>query len=1019
MAALGVVAVSAMALADGGLFGNVPDTPDGARAAAELPLLRLHLSGADVAHFERLYAHLEGPERNLQRYQEENTWRRAQLAYDGRLYQIRVRSHGRDPSNHSEVIAGWRYRFISLSIKLEAGEWIHGLNRFRLIVPRALPRTEPIMSMAKLVGVFVQDHRLVRVQINNWPEHLFYFSNVVDHQFLERSGFAPFRRISYDYPESMVSDSPEGRTSDHSLIYTDVQPFGPFNRAEFRRRFELALVQMEIPESEWDPLFERYAAFNAAISGSAGTDTDPTEFLDPAYMQRYETARYVLGMRGSGSLFGNLRVLLNTANGRFYPTFNRDSSMNALDLSGGRTPEFQINTYTDDDGGTRALPLFDYAATSDRLRQRVYRGIYEFIESTDAGDGEPAGGPGRSGLDCRRPFVGGLPLVGEVRTPDATLCGTWSTPTSDIFDERGASNIESLKTWLEASAPEFSVWATPVRLHLTVRPNSMSALRVNTLTIGGVHGKRPVRVNVTDLHEARQRPVVESHRVAVRADGTVDLASALVDARFFTGLDFTQRGPKVNVRWIAGIEDAHRLRLERSFGLQNGTLQSPRTWQYELANTSPERIADIIGDDAVEDTHGINRADYTLPDQDRYRPRRLTRAPRRYELVFSFSRPLPDLQVESVALSFVNTVTGQTVAARRVPAVEAPAADDLHPASAFSGVNDRFDDWAAAHDALRVRRTGPREITLARGVHDLADDLLFPSGYDVVIEDGTDLRLGPGVVMLVRGGLTMAGSAEHPVTIRPIDAGQPFGAVAVLGDGSQRTTIRHLDLSGGSDAWVRGARFSGALSIHYQRDVEISHAAIHGNHGDAGLSVTYASGLLADSAVTGNRAAQIDLNYFDGVVRGNRVAGSDADRTDRGMNVIGSRLVATNNEVSGFVDTGVRVAENSAVLFAANTWRDNGLALAVTDLSTVYLHADNVFSMNELDVSAFLHKDHFGGATVVLAGETDSAGMSVETDRLSSVVHVARAVIEQLRPATIPPAGVVPALAALSGVPRR
>ena len=266
----------------------------------------------------------------------------------------------------------------------------------------------------------------------------------------------------------------------------------------------------------------------------------------------------------------------------------------------------------------------------------------------------------------------------------------------------------------------------------------------------------------------------------------------------------------------------------------------------------------------------------------------------------------------------------------------------------------------------------------------------------------------------------MAGSAEHPVTIRPIDAGQPFGAVAVLGDGSQRTTIRHLDLSGGSDAWVRGARFSGALSIHYQRDVEISHAAIHGNHGDTGLSITYASGLLADSAVTGNRAAQIDLNYFDGVVRGNRLAGPiPTDGLSRGMNVIGSRLVATNNEVSGVVDTAVRVAENSAVLFAANTYRDNGLALAVTDLSTVYVHADNVFSANELDVRAFLHKDHFGGGTVVLAGETDSAGMSVETDRLSSVVHVARAVIEQLRPSETPPAGVVPALAALSDAPKR
>ena len=1003
MAALGVVALSVTVLTHGGLFGKVSDAPPG---VAELPLLRLHLSGADVGHFERIYAHLD-PLGSSQRYQEENSWRRAQLVYGDRSYDVKVKSHGRDPDNHSETSDDGRYRFISLSVKLEAGERIHGLNRFKLIVPEAIPHAAPIMSMAKHVGAFVQDHRPVRVRINNWPAHRFYFSNVLDERYLETIGFSPFHG-----------------DSDHLLIYSNYWRYRQSDAAAIRLRFELAQVQMETPESEWDPLLERYAAFNAALSGSTGTDTDPMEFLDPAYMQRYETVRYVLGFNGHGYLPGNLRMFLNTANGKFYPGFSRDHELTALDLTDGRTPEFQIDTFPDEnDGDERPLPLFHYAATSDQLRQRVYRGIYEFIQSTVEWDGAPAGG-GRGGPDCNdRPFfVGGLPFVGEARPPGGTLCGASTTLPPTIVDDIVASNIESLRTWLETSAPEFSARVTPQRLHLTIRPNSMSALRVDTLTIGAEHGHAPVRVNVTDVHGPRERRVVESYPVAVRADGTVDLSSALVDARLFTGLDLTQSAPplpKADIRWIDGLEEAHRLRLERRLGLQNGTPRSTREWRYELADSSSERIADIVGNDAVEDTNGIDRENRTLPDQDQYRPRRLTRAPRRYELVFSFSRPLPDLQVESVALSFVNTVTGQTVAARRVPAVEAPAADDLHPASAFSGVNDRFEDWAAAHDALPFRRTGPREITLARGAHDVTDDLLFPPGYDVVIEDGTDLRLGPGVVMLVRGGLTMAGSAEHPVTIRPIDAGQPFGAVAVLGDGSQRTSIRHLDLSGGSDAWVRGARFSGALSIHYQRDVEISHAAIHGNHGNAGLSVTYASGLLADSAVSGNRAAQIDLNYFDGVVRGNRLAGSDVDRTDRGMNVTGSRLVATNNEVSGFVDTAVRVAESSDVLFAANTWRDNGLALAVTDLSTVYVHADNVFSANVLDVSAVLHKDHFGGATVVLAGETDSGGWSVETDRLSSVVHVARTVIEQLRPATIPPAGVMSALTALSNAPKR
>ena len=1025
MAALGVVAVSAMVLADGGLPGDVPDPPTGAPEAADLPLVRLHLSGADIAHFEELHTLLDGPPRNPQRYRQENTWRRAQLGYDGRLYDVRVRSHGRDPDEHSEHLTGLRYRFISLSIKLEAGERILGLNRFKLIVRRAFPDAAPIMGMARHVGAFVQDHRPVRVQINNWPEHLFYFSNVLDNRNLESSAFAPFRRISYDYPDTGRDDAEiadNDRTSDHALIYADGQP-RQFESAAFRRRFELALVQSEIPESEWEPLFERYAAFNAALSGSAGMDTDPSEFLDPGYMQRYETVRYILGLNGHGSLFGNLRVLLNTANGKFYPTFNRDDGLAELDLSGGRIPERQINNLGSGFVDADVLPLFRYAATSDPLRQRVYREIYRFIERIAAGDGGPAGGAGRDKAGCRRPFVGGSPFVGDVQPVGTTPCGAARALSPDFIDGTVAlSNVESLKTWLEASAPEFSARVAPERLTLTIRPNSMSALRVQTLTIGGDHGYGPVRVDVTEEIGPRESQVVEAHPAALGADGTVDLGGALVDARFFTGLGRLQTAPLllVNIRWIVGLEEADRERLEERFGLVNGKPEATRTWQYWLEDTSPELLAAIVGDDAVEDTHGFDRGDVSLADQGRDQRRRQTRAPRLYELVFTFSRPLPRLQVESIALSFVNTVTGQEVAARRVPTVEAPNGEVLSPASAFAGRTDLFEDWAEAQTAVTTRRTGSREITLSRGAYDLREDLVFPDGYDVVIEGGTELRLGPGVVMLIRGGLTMAGSAGNLVTVRPIDAGQPFGAVAVLGDGSQSTRIRHVDLSGGSDAWVRGARFSGALSIHYQHDVEVSHASIHGNQGDAGLSIKYARGLLADSVFSGNRVHQMDLDYFDGVVRDNRLTGAGtADQHTGGLDVTGSRLVATGNEFSGFIEPGVRVGESSDVLFAANTWRDNALAMAVTDLSTVYLHDDNEFSSNDLDVNAFLQKPHFGGGTLVLAEDADSAGLSVETDRLSRIANVSHTAIERLRPAEISPADVVSSLIDLSVASRR
>ena len=366
--------------------------------------------------------------------------------------------------------------------------------------------------------------------------------------------------------------------------------------------------------------------------------------------------------------------MLNTANGKFYPAFNRDNERSELDLSGGRIPELQINNLGPGFNIPLVLPLFRYAAASAPLRQRVYREIYRFIERIAAGDGRPAGGAGRPEAGCRRPFVGGSPFVGEARPVGAAPCGADSPPSPDLVAGTVASsNIESLRTYLEASAPEFSARVTPERLTVSIRPNSMSALRVQRLTIGGDHGQDPVRVDVTEGIGPRENLVVEAHPAAVREDGTVDLGGALVDARFFTGVDLLEAAPplRVNIRWIAGLEDAHRQRLEQRFGLLEGKLESTRTWHYWLSDTSPARLAEILGNDAVEDTHGFDRGDFSLADQDRDLRRRLTRAPHLYELVFTFSRPLPRLEVESIALTFVNTVTGQEVVARRAATIEA------------------------------------------------------------------------------------------------------------------------------------------------------------------------------------------------------------------------------------------------------------------------------------------------------------------------------------------------------------
>ena len=63
------------------------------------------------------------------------------------------------------------HRFISLSVKMAPGDRVAGLNRFKLIVRENFGMAQPlVMRMAREAQVLLQDHRLVRVQINDWPE---------------------------------------------------------------------------------------------------------------------------------------------------------------------------------------------------------------------------------------------------------------------------------------------------------------------------------------------------------------------------------------------------------------------------------------------------------------------------------------------------------------------------------------------------------------------------------------------------------------------------------------------------------------------------------------------------------------------------------------------------------------------------------------------------------------------------------------------------------------------------------
>jgi hypothetical protein len=72
------------------------------------------------------------------------------------------------------------------------------------------------------------------------------------------------------------------------------------------------------------------------------------------------------------------------------------------------------------------------------------------------------------------------------------------------------------------------------------------------------------------------------------------------------------RAPRINVRWVDGINDAARQDAEARLHLAEGERREGTTWAYDVADPTEEGVRALLSDPSVADTHSIDRARATI-----------------------------------------------------------------------------------------------------------------------------------------------------------------------------------------------------------------------------------------------------------------------------------------------------------------------------------------------------------------------------------------------------------------------
>ncbi len=263
----------------------------------------------------------------------------------------------------------------------------------------------------------------------------------------------------------------------------------------------------------------------------------------------------------------------------------------------------------------------------------------------------------------------------------------------------------------------------------------------------------------------------------------------------------------------------------------------------------------------------------------------------------------------------------------------------------------------------------------------------FNAGQPVTIKPGTTIYLGSQVSLIFKGPLTIEGTKDLPVRIRPLDDTKPFGVVALLGEKAKGSRIDYLDIEGGSVHNRYNLEFTGMLSIHDNPDIKIFNSRFGQNFlGDDAVHFVRSKVKIDNCVFEDAQSDAIDFDLVDGEIRNSVFRNTGNDGLDISM---GTVLVADSQfEKSG--DKCISVGEGAQTTIVGSKFRQCNVGIAVKDRSKVAL-TNSLFLENNIAYNTYRKKWRWemGGEGVLLNTYfKNSTSVDIKGDKFSKVSFI-------------------------------
>jgi len=255
----------------------------------------------------------------------------------------------------------------------------------------------------------------------------------------------------------------------------------------------------------------------------------------------------------------------------------------------------------------------------------------------------------------------------------------------------------------------------------------------------------------------------------------------------------------------------------------------------------------------------------------------------------------------------------------------------------------------------------------------------------VVIKAGSVIRMRSGVSLIFRDQVTINGTPKSKVRIIGENEDDIWGTVALVGPGTSGSRISNLSISGGSGATVDNIRFVGMLSLHNVNGVNFDFLELsENNYFDDMMHIIYSNNIqLSEPHFTGAISDALDIDVSQNIRIVNGIienSGNDA------IDLMSSKAILADMNLSGSGDKGISVGEASSILVLDSIINDNKVGVEVKDNSVSFIGYSNFYN-NKKPVNAYAKNWRYGSGgnvhidKVLFQGPVNTLG----TDKSSKI----------------------------------